>query len=81
MDLGTSYHIGKHILPKGSDEIATVTRVEGTNEFSVVGLKKGRFTIKLPDHKKTDLLGVEVYVDQLGPIINVNIYEDIDTHM
>ena len=58
-----------------------MTRAEGTNEFSVGGKKKGRFEIKLPDHKKTDLFGVHVYVDQLGPIINVNIYEEIDTHM
>ncbi|MEK3766057.1 S-layer homology domain-containing protein [Solibacillus sp. FSL K6-4121] len=81
VDLGASYHIGNHILPKGSEEIAMVTRAEGTNEFTVEGKKKGSFTIKLPDHKKTDLLGVEVYVEQLGPIINVNIYEDIDMHM
>ncbi|MGN7387924.1 S-layer homology domain-containing protein [Sporosarcina sp. SAFN-015] len=81
VDLGATYDIGKHVLPKDAEQIATVTRDAGTNVFHAVGKKKGSFNIKLPDHNKTDLLGIGVHVQTLGPIINVQIYEEIDTHM
>lgn len=81
LDMGTEYTIGNHVLPKGSVEIAEVTREPGTNVFKVVGKKEGVFTIKLPDHKKPRLYGVNVGVLQIGPIINTYIYEDMDPGM
>ncbi|SKB01515.1 S-layer homology domain-containing protein [Sporosarcina newyorkensis] len=81
LDLGANYDIGKHILPKGSEQIAEITRDEGTNMFHVVGKKAGAVEIKLPDHKKLDLMGLHVRVQEMGPIIQVEIYELMDTHM
>ncbi|WP_342537648.1 S-layer homology domain-containing protein [Sporosarcina sp. FSL K6-1540] len=81
VDLGATYNIGKHILPKDAEQIATVTRDAGTNLFHAVAKKTGSFDIKLPDHKKTDLINIGVRVQELGPIIHVEIYESIDTYM
>nr|WP_255723520.1 S-layer homology domain-containing protein [Sporosarcina sp. ACRSL] len=81
VDLGAAYDIGRHVLPKDADQIAAITREPGTNLFHAEGKKKGSFTIKLPDHNKTDLIAIGVRVETLGPIINVQIYEMIDTHM
>jgi hypothetical protein len=81
VDLGAKYTIGKHILPKGAEQIAVITRDTGTNLFHAAGKKTGSFDIKLPDHNKTDLINIGVHVQELGPIIHVEIYESIDTHM
>ncbi|NYF26062.1 S-layer homology domain-containing protein [Sporosarcina sp. JAI121] len=81
VDLGAEYNIGKHVIPKGAEQIAVVTRDTGTNLFHATGKKKGSFDIKLPDHKKTDLIEIRVSVQEIGPIINVGIVEMIDTHM
>lgn len=81
VDLGAEYNIGKHIIPKGAEETAVITRDTGTNLFHAVGKKTGSFDIKLPDHNKTDLINIGVRVQELGPIIHVEIYESIDTHM
>ena len=81
VDLGAEYDIGKHIIPKDAEQIATITRDAGTNLFHAVGKKKGSFSIRLPDHNKTDLIEIGVNVETMGPIINVGIYEYIDTHM
>ena len=56
VDLGAEYNIGKHIIPKDAEQIATITRDAGTNLFHAVGKKKGSFYIRLPDHNKTDLI-------------------------
>ena len=81
VDLGAEYDIGKHIIPKDAEQIAAITRDAGTNLFHAVGKKKGSFSIRLPDHNKTDLIEIGVNVETMGPIINVGIYEYIDTHM
>lgn len=81
LDLGAEYNMGKHIIPEGAEKIATVTREEETNLLRVVGKEPGHFYIKFPDHNKTDFIDVGVSVGQIGSIINVNIYENIDTHM
>lgn len=81
VDLGSNYVIGKHVLPKGSENIAEITRDPGSNVFHAVGKKEGQFSIKVPDNQKTDLIDIVVTVQQLGPIIRVGIVENIDFHM
>lgn len=81
VDLGAEYNIGKHVIPKGAEQIAVITRDTGTNLFHAAGKKTGSFDIKLPDHNKTDLINIGVRVQELGPIIHVEIYESTDSHM
>ncbi|QTD39437.1 S-layer homology domain-containing protein [Sporosarcina sp. Te-1] len=81
VDLGTTHDIGRHVLPKDSERIATITRDKGTNVFHAVGKKNGTFSIQLPYHKKPDLIELVVHVEVMGPIINTTIYESIDLHM
>ncbi|MFS0689994.1 S-layer homology domain-containing protein [Sporosarcina sp. 179-K 8C2 HS] len=80
VDLGAAYDIGRHVLPKEAEQIATITRDPGTNLFHAVGKDRGSFSIKLPDHNKTDLIDIGVRVEKLGSIIHVSIYENIDMH-
>ena len=80
-DPGAEYNMGKHIIPEDAENIATVTREEGTNLLRVVGKKYGHFYIKFPDNNKRYFIDVGVKIGQIGSIINVNIYEntiDID---
>ncbi|WP_153732108.1 S-layer homology domain-containing protein [Sporosarcina obsidiansis] len=81
VDLGGKYQIGKHVLPKDAEQIAEITRDPGTNLFRAVGKKGGTFYIKLPEHNKPDLIDIGVSVRTIGSIVQVNIYENIDTHM
>lgn len=80
VDLGAAYDIGRHVLPKEAEQIATITREPGTNLFHAVGINRGTFSIKLPNHNKTDLIDIGVRVEKMGPIIHVSIYENIDMH-
>ncbi|MER1985563.1 MAG: S-layer homology domain-containing protein [Solibacillus sp.] len=75
-DPGAEYTMGKHIIAEDIENIATVTREEGTDLIQVVGKKYGHFYIKFPDHNKKYLIDVGVKIGQIGSIINVNIYEN-----
>ena len=68
--------LGKHMLPKGSDKIATVTRDAGTNVFRITAKKTGEFFIGFPDSivvpgSHMIYYGITVRVTQVGPYLNV----------
>lgn len=68
--------LGKHVLPKGSEKIATVTRNPGTNVFHITAKKAGEFFIDFPDSvvapgSHTIYYGITVRVSEVGPYLNV----------
>ncbi|WP_153721563.1 S-layer homology domain-containing protein [Sporosarcina cascadiensis] len=69
--------LGKHVLPKGSEQIATVTRDPGTNVFRITPKKTGEFFIDFPDSKVAPgshriYYGITVRVSKLGPYLHVD---------
>lgn len=70
--------LGKHVLPKGSEQIATVTRDPGTNVFRITPKKPGDFFVDFPEakgvsqgnHRVYD--GIRVRVSQFGPYLHVD---------
>lgn len=69
--------LGKHVLPKGSEQIATVTRDPSTNVFRIIPKKTGEFFIDFPDSKvasgsHTIYYGITVKVAKLGPYLHVD---------
>jgi len=68
--------LGQHVLPKGSEQIATVTRDPGTNVFRIMPKKTGEFFIDFPDSKVVPgshriYYGITVRVSKLGPYLHV----------
>lgn len=68
--------LGQHVLPKGSEQIATVTRDPGTNVFRITPKKTGEFFIDFPDSKVVPgshriYYGITVRVSKLGPYLHV----------
>lgn len=72
--------LGRHVLPAGSKEIATVTRDPGTSVFHITPKKAGAFDVDFPDnkHKQSEDKGgeyldsrLEIKVEQLGPYLSV----------
>lgn len=68
--------LGKHVLPKGSEQIATVTRDPGTNVFRITPKKAGEFFIDFPNSKVAPgshriYYGITVRVSKLGPYLHV----------
>lgn len=69
--------LGKHVLPKGSEQIATVTRDPGSNVFRITPKTPGEFFIDFPDSKVAPgshriYYGITVKVSQLGPYLHVS---------
>ncbi|ARF17772.1 S-layer homology domain-containing protein [Sporosarcina ureae] len=69
--------LGKHVLPKGSEEIATVTRDPGTNVFRITPKKTGEFFVNFPDRKVVPgshriYYGITVRVSKLGNYLHVD---------
>ncbi|PIC98556.1 S-layer homology domain-containing protein [Sporosarcina sp. P29] len=69
--------LGKHVLPKGSEEIATVTRDPGTNVFRITPKKTGEFFVGFPDSKVAPgshrvYYGMTVRVSKLGSYLHVD---------
>ena len=77
LDLGAEDNIGKHVIPKDAEQIAAVTRDPGTNLFRADAKKAGSFSIKFPDNDDNYFLGINVYVEQLGPIMYIVMYKDV----
>lgn len=87
-DMGAEYNIGKHtIRTKDVEQIATVTREPGTNLFraNATGQKAGTISIDFEHNiveKSCDdtecysnnWVGISVIVEQIGSIVNVQIY-------
>lgn len=74
------YKIGTYDIPKGSEEIAVVTREKGTNIFHAEAKKAGSFEVIFPDehvlvylHSAVYFEGVELDVLQLGKILRVTV--------
>ena len=68
--------LGKHVLPKGSEKIATVTRDPGTNVFRITPKQVGEFFVDFPDSivvpgSHRIYYGITVRVSQVGPYLNV----------
>ncbi|PIC85385.1 Parasporal protein [Sporosarcina sp. P20a] len=68
--------LGQHVLPKGSEEIATVSRDPGTNVFRITPKKTGEFFVDFPDSKVVPgshriYYGITVRVSKLGPYLHV----------
>lgn len=68
--------LGQHVLPKRSEQIATVTRDPGTNVFRITPKKTGEFFIDFPDSKVVPgshriYYGITVRVSKLGPYLHV----------
>lgn len=73
--------IGKVIIPEGSEQIAIVTREEGTNRFRAEAKKSGTFEVEFPEDRvlvypdsAVYFEGVKIEVLQLGTILNVRIF-------
>ncbi|PID01612.1 Parasporal protein [Sporosarcina sp. P2] len=70
--------LGKHVLPKGSEQIATVTRDPGTNVFRITPKKPGEFFVDFPEAKGVSqgnhrvYYGITVKVRQLGAYLHVD---------
>ncbi|AXI00920.1 S-layer homology domain-containing protein [Sporosarcina sp. PTS2304] len=69
--------LGQHVLPKGSEQIATVTRDKGTNTFRITPKKAGEFFIDFPESKVAPgshriYYGITVRVSTLGPYLHVS---------
>ena len=91
-DMGEKYDIGKHIIQtKDAEQMATVTRDPGTNLFRAhaTGQKQGWISIEF-EHTVTEKgcyndnecyttvwLGLTVYVERIGSIVNVRINRSV----
>ncbi|ARD48609.1 S-layer homology domain-containing protein [Sporosarcina sp. P33] len=69
--------LGKHVLPKGSEQIAAVTRDPGTNVFRITPKKPGEFFIEFPNSEVAPgdhmiYYGITVKVSKLGPYLHVS---------
>ncbi|WP_338655997.1 S-layer homology domain-containing protein [Sporosarcina psychrophila] len=77
LNLGADGEIGRHVIPKDAEQIAVVTRDPESNLFRADAKKAGSFSIKFPDNTDNYFLGINVYVEQLGPIMNIGMYKDV----
>lgn len=78
--------LGKPVFPKGSEEIATVTRDPGTNVFRMTPKKVGNFYIGFPNQIKGPdeymfYYGIRVSVEKLGPYWHVDALVDQEDDM
>lgn len=79
-------NLGKPILPEGYEEIATVTRVAGTNTFRVTPKRAGNFSLIFPARlwNTGDPLdgivqfGIQVDVKKIGPYLHVEAKQTIE---
>ncbi|QTD39452.1 S-layer homology domain-containing protein [Sporosarcina sp. Te-1] len=74
------HKIGKHIIPKGSEQIAVVTREKNTNIFRAEAKKSGNFMVEFPDDRvrvysegHVFFEGISIDVEQLGTILYVTV--------
>ncbi|MBB4824985.1 hypothetical protein HNO89_002211 [Sporosarcina luteola] len=87
--LKPGHKIGTVIIPKGSEQIAVVTREKGTNIFRAEAKKSGTFQVEFPDDRVLaypgdDFLyfeGVSIQVEQLGTILHVTARPYIHDYM
>lgn len=75
------HKIGTFDIPKGSEQIAVVTREKGTNTFYAEAKKAGTFEVIFPDDRvlvyrdsAVYFEGVRIEVLQLGTILHVRIF-------
>ena len=67
---GTVNQFGEHVIPKGGEKVAIITRDKNSNRFHINGVSEGSLNISFPNSKGV-VEGFDIQVRKLGSIINV----------